>query len=214
MTNTKFKTIPGTPYPMLELFPIRPEHADMLASWVSDEKAQCWLDLGGGRQCMASRELYLMLTNPRNHARLFRLPGEREPLGLVCLNDSKNLMGSAEVWGLRGSYTAGPRNLSVAAFLLILANGFVDLNRSVIGSWIVEGNALSIIMHKRLGLKQTGYQRARHIMNGKAHNRLLFDITREEFLDKFPHVPAESGNTILNSTQQTHATKTRELADA
>jgi hypothetical protein len=163
---------------------------------------------------MTTRELYLMLTNPRNHTRLFCLPDEDEPLGFVCLNDINNLMKSAEVWGVRGSYAKGPANLSVAAFLLVLANGFIDCNRSVIGSWIVDGNGLSIMMHKRLGLQETGRQRVRHIMKGVAYDKILYDITLEEFAEKFPAVPAESGRIISDVLDVVSLQNKKELQSA
>lgn len=191
-----FEKIPGTELPMLELFPVGPQHMDQVHSWICDEKARCWLDLGGGQQSLPKRNLYLLLTSARNHARLFRVPGTDAPLGLVCLNDARNEMGSADVWGMRGQFAGGPPNVSVAAFLLILANGFLDLDRHVIGSWIVESNQLSIAMHHRLGLKESGRQRGRHRMNGRHFDRLLFDITRDEFAARFPHVPSQSGRTF------------------
>jgi len=199
--------IPGTNLPMLEFFPVDALTIDAVAGWVADDKARPWLDLGGGRQAMSARELFLMLTAPRNHARLFREPGGDRPLGLVCLNDAVNQMGSAEVWGVRGSYAGGPRNVSVAAFLLMLATGFVDLDRQVIGSWVVDGNGLSLMMHHRLKLTETGRQRRRHLMNGVLHDRILFDITRDEFAQRFGAVPAESGRTLdsLRSKELIHA---------
>jgi RimJ/RimL family protein N-acetyltransferase len=184
---------------MLEFVPIRPQHMDLIVSWVSDEKARCWLDLGHGRQELPKRNLYLMLTDARHHARVFRVPGREALLGLVCLNDVTNEMGSADVWGVRAMSAGGPPHVSVAAFLLILASGFLDLGRHVIGSWIVEGNQLSIAMHRRLGLRETGRQRARHRMHGRHHDRLLFDITREEFCERFPQVPSEEGRVFQQS---------------
>jgi len=199
INDIDYELIPGTKFPLLELIPLQPEHADMVAGWIADEKARTWLDLGGGRQSMSTRELYMMLTSRRNHARLYKLPNDDQPLGLVCINDSSNLMLSADVWGVRGEYDKGPRNVSVAAFLMALATGFVDLNRKVMGSWIVEGNGLSIIMHKRIGLQETGRQRQRHIMHGKTLDRLLYDITLDEFSERYANVPSESGRTLADS---------------
>ena len=189
--------IAGTTFPLLELFPLGPEHATLVHDWISDDKARPWLDLGSGRQAMNRRDLYLMLTGPRTWARLFRLPGSSVPLGLVCLNDVGNAMGSADVWGVRGSYDmAAPPNTSVAAFLLALANGFIDCERQVIGSWVVDGNALSVGMHRLLGMTETGRQRQRHPMGARRLDRLLFDMTRAEFAARFPDVPGQSGRTL------------------
>jgi RimJ/RimL family protein N-acetyltransferase len=191
-----YPTIPGTNLPLIELCPVPAAQAEMVKRWLDDERARCWLDLDSGRQQMDTRPLFLMLTGPRCHTRLTRMPGSTEYQGLVCLNDCANEMGSAGVWGVRGHYGPTIPNVAVASFLSILANGFLDLGREVIGSWVVEGNQFSVAMHERLGLRQTGRQRARHRMNGRLHDRLLFDITRDEFAERYPQVASESGRSF------------------
>jgi hypothetical protein len=202
---TPYATIPGTTLPLIELCPLLPAHAEMVKGWIDDERARCWLDLDSGRQQMDTRPLYLMLTGARCHARLTRMPGSEHYGGLVCLNDSRNEMGSAGVWGLRGDYGPSVPNIAVAAFLVMLATGFLDLQREVIGSWVVDGNQFSVAMHERLGLQLTGRQRARHRMNGRLHDRLLFDITRDEFAERYPKVASEAGRTFagLRATEAT-----------
>jgi RimJ/RimL family protein N-acetyltransferase len=196
-SSISFPTIPGTPLPLVELVPLRPTHAALVHAWVSDEQARAWLDLGSGRRDMSQRDLYLQLSGPRTWARLFRLPGTEAPLGLVCLNDVHNEMGSAEIWGMRGNYApSAPRNVVAAAFLLGAANGFIEFGRQVIGSWVVEGNALSASIQRQLGAVETGRQRHRHVIGGRRLDRLLFDFTRDEFADRFPSVPGESGRTM------------------
>lgn len=184
-TTVRHAAIPGMAFPQLELFPIGPEHAALLHGWIVDPKARDWLDLGSGRQSMSERELYMMLTSPRNLARLFRLPGQDTPLGLICLNDVQNKMGCAEVWGVRGVYAGAPQNTAVAAFLQILDYGFRQLNLSVISSWVVDGNQLSLGMHRVLGMTETGRQRQRHVIGSRRHDRVLFDMTRAEFDSRF-----------------------------
>lgn len=181
---------------MVDLKPIHTEHAQMLHAWVNAPRAKCWLDFGGGRRDISKRNLFLMVTSARNHARLFSLPGEAQALGLICLNDATNLMGSAEAWCVRGVYQQGPLNVTASAALLALANAFIDLEREVVGAWVVDCNCLSIAMHLKLGLKQTGRMRDRHLVQGRRRDRLLFDMTRSEFAERYPNVPAESGRTI------------------
>lgn len=193
MSFKDISCIPGTTLPWIELIPLQTDHATTIHLWFADEKVRPWLDLGSGRQQLPVRELYLLLTGSRSFTRLARLPGSTEPLGLVCLGDVSNQMGSADIWGVRGTFAQSPGNVSVAAFLLMLANGFVDLGRTVISSWVVEGNQFSIAMHQRLGMRETGRQRARHFAGGQRRDRLLFDITRAEFAERFGAVRAESG---------------------
>lgn len=182
--------------PSVDLSPIHKEHAEMLHAWISDPRTRCWLDFGGGRRDISKRELFLLVTSARTHARLFSLAGEGRPLGLICLNDASNLMGSAEAWCVRGVYEGGPLNITASAGLLALASGFIDLGRTVIGAWVVDCNYLSIAMHVKVGFKQTGRMRRRHFVNDRLHDRLFFDMTRDEFAERYPDVPAESGRTM------------------
>jgi RimJ/RimL family protein N-acetyltransferase len=200
--NADIARIPGTDLPLLRMDPVLPSDMDNVHGWICDEKARVWLDLGGGRQDLDRRELYLLLTSSRNHARLFRAPEGGEALGLSCLTDITNRMGSAEIWGMRGLYARGPRNMAAASMLLMLADGFVDHGRSVIGSWIADGNVFSIGMHERLGMKSMGRQRARHRIGTTCYDRLLFDMTREEFIERYPDVVASSGSTIRRVLEQ------------
>ncbi len=201
--STGFAKIPGTDLPLLRMDPVLPSDMENVHSWICDEKARVWLDLGGGRQDLDRRELYLLLTSSRNHARLFRAPEGGEALGLSCLTDVGNRMGSSEIWGMRGLYARGPRNMAAASMLLMLADGFVDHGRSVIGSWIADGNVFSIGMHERLGMRSMGRQRARHRIGTTYYDRLLYDMTREEFTARYPDVAASSGASMrsLAATQ-------------
>jgi RimJ/RimL family protein N-acetyltransferase len=202
--------VPGTDFPNLDVMAVTKEHSALLHRWITDPKAVRWLDLGGGRQSMSERDLFLMITSRRNHARLFCLPDTQKPLMLICLNDVVNLMGSAEAWCVRGVYEGGPLNVAAAAGVLALANGFVDLEREVICAWVVESNEFSSAVHRKVGFKQTGRIRSRHLMNGRHLDRLLYDITRAEFADLYPDVPAESGRTMrqlpMNGLRDARAT--------
>src|SRR5687768_6506925 len=111
-------------------------------------------------------------------------------------------MGTAEVWGVRGGYAGGGANFSVSALLATSASGFLDLEREVIASWVVEGNGMSLAMHRHLGMCEVGRVRGRHVMKGRRCDRLLFDMTRAEFGERYPDVPSESGVTYRSLQQQ------------
>jgi RimJ/RimL family protein N-acetyltransferase len=193
--NACHDLIPGTDLPRVNFSPVGFDHADMLHAWLSDDRVCCWLDFGGGRQQLTKLALYALLTSKRNLARLFHPAGDATPIGLVCMTDIDNPMGSSEVWGMRGLYGTAPKHIATSAMLTALATGFVDQGREVMGSWLVDGNAPSMQIHRKLGLTETGRQRARHRMHGRLHDRVLFDITREEFIQRFPDVPSETGRT-------------------
>lgn len=193
--------IDGTEVPYVELFPVAAEHADLLSAWVSHDEARPWLDLGGGRQELPTRQLYMMLTGPRTHTRLFRLPGEDRPRGLVALLNANDAMGGAELWTVRDLTIPRPRRgLVEGAILRLFATAFLELDRHVIGAWIVETNARSHKLTDGVGMRRCGVQRARHVIDGQRLDRVLYDITRDEFAQAWPTVPSENGHRFADPT--------------
>ncbi len=187
--------IPGTTFPSVQFNTIRAQDIDMIAGWMEDKKIHQWLDMGGGRQVVSKMQLHSMLMSQRTHARLFGMPGSLS-IGLICINDVDNLMGTADMWGLRGVYEKGPSNIATAAALVGLATGFIDFKREVMRTWVVDGNHRSLLIHRKLGLREVGKARSCHVMDGKRYDRHLFDMTRDEFANLYPDVPSESGTTF------------------
>jgi|GEM_PF-3785355 len=198
---SQHRLLPGTTFPVVQFIPILAGDIDVIESWIADKKIHRWLDMGNGRQIITKMQLYSMLMSTKTYARLFGLPGE-SPVGLICINDIDNLMGTAEMWGLRGVYSSGPANIATAAALAALATGFLDYDREVMSTWVVDANHYSLRIHHKLGLKEVGRVRSRHVMDGKRHDRLLFDITREEFAALYPDVPSENGVTFRSMQPQ------------
>ena len=187
--------IPGTGYPKVQFTAVQAKDIDMIAGWMENEKIHQWLDMGGGRQLISKMQLHSMLMSQRTCARLFGVPGGL-PIGLICIHDIDNLMGSADMWGLRGVYAKGPSNVATAAALVGLATGYLDYGREVMRTWVVDGNHRSLLIHRKLGLREVGKARSCHVMNGKRYDRYLFDMTRDEFANLYPEVPSESGKTF------------------
>lgn len=199
MPNTPSTALlPGTELPFVELSAMGAEDFDSVARWIGAERARVWLDLGSGRQELPRRQLYMMLIGQHSHARLFRLPNEPRPLGLVALRDVNDLMGSAEAWVIRDLSVPSPRNVSAAACVRIFANGFLDLNRHLIHSWHVDCNRTSLRLHELVGMRRAGTLRQRHLIGGQRRDRWLYDMTRDEFGQRYPDVPSERGQTFGN----------------
>jgi len=190
--------IPGTDLPLVTSVPFTAQHAELVHAWASAQHAQDWIDMGNGKRDLTCREFYCFLNSSRNHARVFLDPGTLQPTGLACLNDVHNQMGYAEIWGLRGQFTSRIRGLAPATSLLMLATAFIDFERESVGAWVVAGNSFAIALHQRLGYVRTGVQRRRHRVGQVWHDRVTFDITREEFATRYPRVPAASGRCWLD----------------
>ncbi|WP_428241202.1 GNAT family N-acetyltransferase [Gynuella sp.] len=196
--------LPGTQMPYVETYPVTTENCRPLADWLLSKHVARWMDYGNGKQDISELQLSMILISQRNYARLFRIPGESEPLGIFCLNSVDNAMNHAEVWAARnhlnrqrrsGSY----RHATASAAVQILADGFLDLNLKVISSWAVECNRNSIQLHDAVGMRQTGILRKRHVIDGKRYNRICYDITLEEFGERYPDVVSGKKNTYRNS---------------
>ncbi len=189
--------IPGTRLPLLDSVPFAAEHAESVHAWAAADHVRDWIDLGNGKRQVSSREFYCFLSSSRNHARVFLDPGTHKPAGLACLNDVHNQMGFAEIWGIRGLFGSRIRGLAPATSLLMLATAFIDFDRESVGAWVVAGNSFAVALHRRLGYVQTGVQRRRHRIGSNWHDRVTFDMTRQEFANRYPLVPAASGRCWL-----------------
>lgn len=189
------ETIPGTDLPRVVLKTVGHEDIDTVHEWLSNQRVHCWLDFGGGRQQLSRLAVGSMLTSKRNRGLLFYAPDSTVPIGIVCLTDIDNAMGSAEIWGVRGHFGPAPKNITTSALLAAMATGFLEHGREAIGTWLVDGNVASVGVHAKLGMTQTGRQRGRHRMGAELRDRILFDMLRHEFIARFPDAPAASGVT-------------------
>ncbi len=184
--------------PKVTLAKVKSEDIRMLHSWLSDERVYRWLDMGGGRQLLSVLQLQSLMMSSRTYARLASVPG-MPAFGFVCLNDAQNLMGTAELWYLRGRYSGEPSRVMMSAILSVLASGFLDLKHAVISAWVADGNQSSLRLQQQIGMQQVGRQRARHVMDGQRHDRILFDMTLDEFGSRYPKLVSEQGLTYQSS---------------
>lgn len=185
--------LPGTVLPLVNLAKVTPTDIYLLNSWLSNERIYRWLDMGAGRQSLSILQLQSLMMSPRTYARLASVPG-KPAFGLVCLNDAQNLMGTAELWYVRGGHAGEPADVMLSAILSVLASGFFDLQRVVIGAWVTDNNQPSLQIQQRIGMQQIGRQRGRHVIDGQRHDRILFDMTCEEFGQHYPLTTSERGH--------------------
>lgn len=191
MTTLIETSLPGTSFPSVAIRPYDKTDIDTVHPWLSETHRNKWLDLGSGRQNLGKGETQILLHNVRHRAFLYG-PSEENWVGLIVLSGIDHAMGVSEIWGLRGR-AGGPRDTTVSAFLRLLATAFVDYNREVVSTWVVENNVLSRRLHTLIGMTETGRHRGWHVMDGKRWDRILYDYHKDEFLMRFPRVPAASG---------------------
>jgi RimJ/RimL family protein N-acetyltransferase len=88
---------------------------------------------------------------------------------------------SATHWAVLGRKEYGPKDLTIRACAGILEIGFRELGLQAINAWTVEVNRPARRALERLHFRLMGRQRRCHYINGKAYDRLLYDLLAEEF---------------------------------
>ncbi|SMF37448.1 GNAT family N-acetyltransferase [Pseudobacteriovorax antillogorgiicola] len=168
------------------LVPYDKSYFEKARRWLQRESVSKWLDMGLGKQKLSDIELHVFLLNHNNKIFLYG-PSEDNLVGLMCLNGFTHRMGLGEVWGIRGE-AGGSRYLTISAFLRVIATGFFDCNLESISTWVAEPNFLSHKVHERCGFKPTGRLRQAYVLDGRRCDRILYDVTREEFSRAYPNV--------------------------
>lgn len=153
---------------------------ELVAGWLAQKDNYQWLDFGGGRQVLSAQSLGIMIQRDIHLLRVY-CPGiDAPPVGLVSLSDIDRKFKTARLWYLLGDKEFGGRGLTTRAVSLILDKGFRDLGLVAINAWTVKHNVGSIRVLKRNNFRQVGVQRQCHYIDGRAFDRLLFDLLAEE----------------------------------
>lgn len=132
---------------------------------ISPEEHAGWLLslVGNG-----SREVFVLLDD------------EGEVAGLVSLTAIDRANGRAD-WGFYMSPEA-PKGLGSAALCRLIEFSFGELGLHKINGEVIEGNAASLAVHRKLLFREEGFRRAQVL---RKENRLgvhLFGLTREDWL--------------------------------
>jgi len=165
----------------LELVPIGPSNLEQAAHWLAQEENYRWLDFGLGRQTLDRVSLTVMSKRDIHILRVFTDKTEGNPIGLVALSDISVPFRSATLWYVLGDKNYSGRGYTSKAVAMMLEEGFVRRSLGVIRAWVVEANVPSIRVLEKNQFKFTGRERQCHYIDGRAYDRLLFDILRLEY---------------------------------
>ena len=150
------------------------------AGWLADAANARWLDFGAGVQTLTAPALILMTRRPNHLLRVFTADGEDEAAGLVAFSDIVRPAGTARLWYVLGAKGHAGRGLTTRAVSRLLTVGFTELGLVAVNAWAVDGNAASVRVLERNGFRLVGRQRRCHVMDGRRHDRLLYDLLAEE----------------------------------
>lgn len=162
------------------LHPMTPDITAELATWLAHRNNSQWLDFGNGRQVLSLAALNMMAKSGSHCIRASREPSGRV-VGVAALQNVDNAFRSAMLWGVRFRVRPPTRTTAVHQIRQIFAEGFHQLGLNSIYAWVVASNTNSITAVKASGMREVGRQRQAHVIDGVAHDRLLFDILPAEF---------------------------------
>ena len=167
----------------MKLLPLdTPETIELAANWLAQKENYQWLDFGSGRQLVLPTLLKVMAHRETHFLRLYTSDNDDIPIGILGLNNVDRTFKSATFWGVAGDKSFRNRGYSTFASSRFLTLAFRDLGLHVINTWVVEHNP-SMRTVERLNFRFIGRQRQCHFMNGRAYDRLLFDLLAGEHVE-------------------------------
>jgi RimJ/RimL family protein N-acetyltransferase len=156
-----------------------PTHLALAVDWLSRKENYQWLDFGDGRQLVSPEWLKIAMQRGSYILRLFTSDAGDVPIGVVGLSNVNPHFKTANIWVVLGERSFAGQGYASRATSQMLTLGFVELGLSSIHTWIVEHNP-SIHVAKRVNFRAIGRQRQCHYIDGRAYDRLWFDLLASE----------------------------------
>jgi RimJ/RimL family protein N-acetyltransferase len=163
----------------MQLKPIdSPELLQVVVGWLSQKENYQWLDFGDGRQ-QISREWLKIAMQRGTHALRVFTSDEGAVIGVTGLTNINPHFKTANVWVVLGDRAHAGRNYATRATSAMMTHGFRELGLEAIHTWIVDGNP-SMFVARKLNFRPIGRQRHCHYIDGRAYDRLWFDLLAAE----------------------------------
>ena len=166
--------------PPMKLLPLdKPDLIDLAAQWLGREENYKWLDFGDGVHALSLVSLRIMAQRDLHVLRMFTADDCDLPIGIVALSDIRRQWKTAgSLWAVLGRKRYG--GLTARAVSQLLTFGFVELGLEAVSAWTIECNVASRRVLEQLGFRYVGRQRRRHWIDGRPHDRLLYDLLATE----------------------------------
>src|SRR5262245_37871906 len=170
----------GAAFRDMRLLPLdAPEILELAASWLARKENYQWLDFGSGRQIVTPGLLKIMMQRETHFMRVYTADRDDTPVGIVGLNSVDRVAGTATLWAVAGDKSFSNRGYVSLASSKLLTLAFRDLGLRAVNTWIVDGNS-SVRSLCRLSFRFIGRLRQCHVIDGRPHDRLLFDLLAAE----------------------------------
>jgi RimJ/RimL family protein N-acetyltransferase len=165
----------------MQLMPINtPELIDLVATWLAETRNFQWLDFGNGVQSPSPASLMIMAQRDTHVLRAFTADDGRSPIGVVGLSNVDRRFKTATAWIALGDKRFSTKGYVLRAGEKILTLAFTGLGLRAVNAWAVECNHASVRIIERLNFRPVGRQRQCHYIDGRAYDRLLFDMLASE----------------------------------
>ena len=164
----------------MQLKPVdTPELIRLVAEWLAQKENYQWLDFGDGRQLVSPEWIKIAMQRGSYVLRVFTPDEDDTPIGVVGLSNVNAHFKTANVWVVLGNRGYAGRGYASRATSRMLTIGFTELGLQAIHTWIVEHNP-SIHVAQRVKFRPIGRQRQCHYIDGRAYDRLWFDLLASE----------------------------------
>ena len=164
----------------MKLLPLdAPGIIELVAGWLACKENHQWLDFGNGRQSFTPTLLKIRAQHETHFMRVYTSDRDDTPIGIVGLTHVDRAFKTAMFWGVSGEKSFRNRGYSTIASSKLMTLAFRDLGLHAVNTWAVDCNP-SLHTIERLGFRFVGRQRQCHIIDGRAHDRLLFDLLDSE----------------------------------
>ncbi len=164
----------------MKLLPLdAPGIIELVAGWLACKENHQSLDFGNGRQPFTPTLLKIMAQQETHFMRVYTSDRDDTPIGIVGLTHVDRAFKTALFWGVSGEKSFRNRGYSTIASSKLMTLAFRDLGLHAVNTWAVDCNP-SLHTIERLDFRFVGKQRQYHIIDGRAHDRLLFDLLDSE----------------------------------
>jgi RimJ/RimL family protein N-acetyltransferase len=164
----------------MRLEPLSDSNLKAVAGWMAAQENFQWLDFGAGLQILTPVALKVMSQRDLHLMRVFSPDGSNRPIGIVALSNISETSKTATLWYVLGEKGEGGRGFTSKAVSEILGLAFHERGLQAVNAWVVDSNERSRGVLIRNGFRLTGRLRSCHSIDGRLHDRLLFDILASE----------------------------------
>jgi len=164
----------------MKLLPLdKPETIELVASWLAQKENYQWLGFGEGIQLVTPALLKIMAQQETHFLRAYTTARDDTPIGIAGLNNVSRRFKTGTLRGATGEKSFHSRGYATLAGSKLLTLALRELGLHSVNTWVVDHNP-SLRLVERLRFQFVGRQRQCHYIDGRAQDRLLFDLLAGE----------------------------------